>query len=558
MVVVQQEGQERSILTVAEINTEIQNALAAAFPAVIWVRGEVQRFPHDASRRKHVYFELHDTSGGGAANFQVSAAIMDWDRRRFGLQRFLDGSDPDLQIQDQLELCFACKVDFYPPFGKVSLKVVGVDKTFALGQLEARRRAVLAYLSQEQLLERNALLSLPDLPLTIGLITAAGSAAENDFRSSLRATDYPFQIDLVDCRMQGEQSQAQIVQALAVLARRGVDLIVLTRGGGSRADLSWFDLQDLAVAIATCPVPVITGIGHEIDRSIADEVAHTTCKTPTAAAEFLVDRVDVVAERLARASQRLVQLGSLRLDTAAAQLLIARRLADQAARRILAQRLRLQTRLSRFGDLVSAEVGGARTALVRQGTQLAVVTRARLSAVRTAATRRPRRLALAAGRCRQGPTARLELLLPRLQPTRLLRSWRRLEGELKRDQNRLRQTTHGSIQNRAERLEYLTTRARLLDPQRLLARGFTLTFSADGRRVRGAAGLKVGDRLRTRFCDGEIESIVQAGGAARADATQERKKPARKKQSRTKQVRKKKGKRSDGEETDTGQETLFR
>ncbi len=108
MVEVQQEAGERPILTVAEINTEIQNALAAAFPAVIWVRGEVQRFPRDASRRKHVYFELHDTSGGGAANFQVSAAIMDWDRRRFGLQRFMDGSDPDLQIQDQLDsLSFA-------------------------------------------------------------------------------------------------------------------------------------------------------------------------------------------------------------------------------------------------------------------------------------------------------------------------------------------------------------------------------------------------------------------------------------------------------------------
>ena len=134
---------EKRVYTVEQLNKAIQAALLEAFPGSVWVRGEIQRLPADAARRKHVYFELHDTSGGGAANFQIPVALLEWDRKTFGLGRFLDGSDPDLQLRDKLEVCLECRVDFYPPFGKLSLKVIGVDKSFSLGQLEALRREVL-------------------------------------------------------------------------------------------------------------------------------------------------------------------------------------------------------------------------------------------------------------------------------------------------------------------------------------------------------------------------------------------------------------------------------
>jgi len=186
---------ERRIFTVAQLNQEIQLALQEAFPGTVWVRGEVQRLAPDAERRKHIYFELHDTSGGGAANFQIPVALLEWDRNRFGLGKYLDGSDPDFQLRNQLEVCLECRVDFYPPFGKLSLKVVGIDKSFTLGQLEARRREVLAFLQREGLLTKNGELPFPLLPLRVGLITAAGSAAERDFRTGLSATPFPFLMD---------------------------------------------------------------------------------------------------------------------------------------------------------------------------------------------------------------------------------------------------------------------------------------------------------------------------------------------------------------------------
>ncbi len=248
-----QRAAARRVYTVAELNQAIQSALREAFPGTVWVRGEIQRLPPDAARRQHVYFELHQPGAGGAgaaAGFQIPAAILGWDRQRFGLGRYLDGSDPDLRLADKLEVCLECVVDFYPPYGKLSLKVVGVDREFTLGRLEARRRAVLAWLKQEGLLERQAALALPLLPTRVGLITSRGSAAEHDFLGGLAAAPCGFTVWRADCRMQGEATEPQVTAALRGLAARGVDVIVIARGGGSRADLSWFDQQGLCAAIA--------------------------------------------------------------------------------------------------------------------------------------------------------------------------------------------------------------------------------------------------------------------------------------------------------------------
>jgi exodeoxyribonuclease VII large subunit len=296
---------EREVLTVRQVNEEISAAIERSFPRTVWVRGEVQRLPSDAAGRTHVYFELHETGGSGAAEYQISTSLMGWDRQRFGLGRYLDGTDPDFQIANKIEVCLECKVDYYAKFGKMSLKVVGVDKNFALGRLEARRREILEYLKQEDLLEKNRGLPWPELPLRIGLITSPGSAAEHDFMTGLSASPWAFIVKLRGAKMQGEQLQPEVIRALSAHAASGVDVIVITRGGGSRADLSWFDQKDLAIAIAECPVPVITAIGHEVDTSIADLVSHHACKTPTAAAEFLVEKVDTASARLEDAAARV-------------------------------------------------------------------------------------------------------------------------------------------------------------------------------------------------------------------------------------------------------------
>jgi exodeoxyribonuclease VII large subunit len=512
-------GPEREVLTVRQINEEISSAIERAFPATVWVRGEVQRLPSDAGARTHVYFELHETGGSGAAEYQISTSLMGWDRQRFGLGRYLDGTDGDFQIANKMEVCLECKVDFYAKFGKMSLKVVGVDKNFALGRLEARRREILAYLKQENLLEKNAQLLFPELPLRIGLITSPGSAAERDFMTGIQASPWAFSVQLRAAKMQGEQLQPEVIRAVAGHAAAGVDVIVITRGGGSRADLSWFDQRDLAVAIATCPVPVITAIGHEVDTSIADLVAHHACKTPTAAAEFLVERVDAAAARLEDAADRLAKASRDLLDQSHSRIDLTDRLIRGAEGVRLRARIRYQSTAGRLHDRLSRSLTGGRAVLAELRTRLGTTAVTRVSRAREILGGLRVGVIGSAGARTADAQRHQAVMMDRLQ------------------REALRPLVTGGT-----RLENLATQARLLDPGRLLARGFTMTTDSEGRAVTSASALDPGDIIDTRFSDGLVRSLVQSQTGTKRNQG--------------------KGKRSGGKKDEsqknTSQKTLFR
>ena len=482
-------GSDRYVYSVGELNREIQSALQGAFPGAIWVRGEVQRLPQDAARRKHTYFELHGKAGGSAVSIPV--ALLDWDRQRYGLGRYLDGGDPDFRLENRIEVCLQCVVDFYPPFGKLQLKMVGVDKSFTLGQLEARRREVLAYLKANDLLDRNAGLEIPTLPLRVGLITSRGSAAEKDFLTTLSDAPFAFTVRSVDCRMMGAAMEPQVTAALRDLAQTDVDLIVITRGGGSKADLSFFDQQGVAVAIATCPRPVITAIGHEIDRSIADAVAHHACKTPTAAAQELVGMMEEAALRVDHA----VMVFGDDFD-------IMQRTADQVA-------LKLRG-VEGAADVRVEQVSGLPTLTVRVDHAAERTARLVIRKLENAIGR----LDAVAGRLRPAVVSRVRETDSRLQGL-----GRRIAGGAATRQRaegrtlaalaeRVRRAALNRISTTEARLAHLQQAADLQDPARLLARGWSLTFDDRGRVLRSVSGVAADARLSTRLADGEIESIV--------------------------------------------------
>lgn len=510
-------GEDRQVLTVREVNDAISDAIDQAFPRTIWVRGEVQRFPHDAATRKHLYFELQETGGTGAAEYAVAVALMGWDRQRYGLGRYVDGTDPDFQIANKMEVCLKCKVDFYAKFGKISLKIMGVDKTFALGKLEARRRATLAFLQERGLLEKNRQVPMPDLPLRIGLITSPESAAHRDFMEGIEGSGWAFEVLLEGARMQGERVQAEVIAAVEKLLQSGAEVIVLTRGGGSRADLSWFDQRDLAVALAECPVPVITAIGHEIDTSIADLVAHQSCKTPTAAAEFLEKIVEDQARRLDDAAESLLQVCRDRLAEADRRLEVGERLEARLDRLLLGTRLRLQRQAGRLLHGTTARLYGARQGLTRQGLRLEGTANRRTLRARS----------------------RLQAAAPRLSlaPRRALaRARREIGGQL----GRLRREARRPLPAGARRLDTLAEKARLLDPARLLARGYSMTTDEAGRLIRSCRDTAPGDTLVTTFADGRVRSLVQPGA-----------------QAGTPKKRSTKGKTRGSKQEESGQESLF-
>ena len=227
----------------------------------------------------------------------------------------------------------------------LSLEICDVDPTLGVSILAKNRREVLERLQEANLLHVNKSLSLPAAPLRIGLITSKGSAAYADFTKTLLLSGFSFRVSLVSASMQGDATETDVIRALQILGCSSVDVICLVRGGGSPLDLASFDSEAIGQAIANCPKPVWVGIGHEIDVTVPDFVAHNSFNTPTAVAAALVGRVQDLDARLQTHQDRLN-------DSCQRRLILANRDLDRNGNG-LRQGLRkhLQIHESRFGGL---------------------------------------------------------------------------------------------------------------------------------------------------------------------------------------------------------------
>jgi exodeoxyribonuclease VII large subunit len=319
----------------------------------------------------------------------------------------------------------------------------GIDPRFTLGELAIERDAVLRRLTEAGLLGRNKERALSPAPLRVGVVTSLASAAWADFLHEIERSRLSFQLRTIDVRVQGEWAVTEITAAIRTLARhRDLDAIVVIRGGGSRSELATFDDETIATAIAMSPLPVFTGLGHEIDRSVADEAAHSALKTPTACAAALVERVLGFRQRTELAWSSIEQVTLRGLQAASTDVT---EVAQSIRHRVVAAVERSDERLAQRAQRV--RVGAGR-----------VVDRA------------DTRLRVAAATVRRTP--------------------QRLEPELRH-------------------LDAVAERVRLLDPVNTMARGWSITRTAQGRTVRDASHLQPGDELVTTFASGTARSRVE-------------------------------------------------
>jgi exodeoxyribonuclease VII large subunit len=295
---------------VGELADAVNQVLRRGFRDGVWVRGEIDGIQQ---RSGHVYFTLTEQNDDGRASLSVALFANTWYRLRPVLARHR------LRLGNGLAVRIHGSLNYYAPTGRLSLVMDGIDVRFTLGQLAADRDALLARLTEDGLLRRNGALSVPLVPERVGLVASRGSAAWHDMLHELEASRLGFQVAHVDVRVQGADAAASVAAAVRTLGRRRVDVIVLVRGGGSRTDLATFDDERIAFAIARSPVPVLTGLGHETDRSVADEVAHTSYKTPTACAAALVERVRTYLGHVDRTGMAVGRVAVARLDAADAR-----------------------------------------------------------------------------------------------------------------------------------------------------------------------------------------------------------------------------------------------
>jgi len=446
--------------SVCDLNVAIAAVLRTSFPDRIWVRGEVVGL--GAGRNGHRYFNLVDQREGADrpdARIEAVAFAGRWRTIEWRLRR------ARIHPEDGLQLCFRCRVDVFEPAGRLQLVVEDVDPEWTLGHMAAGRDRLLAELEAEGLLRRNALVAIPPVPLRVGLLTSVRSAAYTDFVHELTQSGFGFQVVVVDCQTQGPETVRTVVAGLGALERQGVDVVALVRGGGSRTDLMWFDDEAVARSIAASSVPVITGIGHEIDSSVADAVAHTAYKTPTAAAAALVEAVAAFRSAYEGVWASIARRCTERLRRAESDVAASARHTVSAA--------------SRAVDLAGRDVSHRRHALA--------------SASRSGVRRSEVRV--------EGAAARLAL--PRLGNT-----LDRIEDRLRVAAVRVPARAGATLRRVAAVIAGAQATVRAYDPARVLERGYSLTLDSSGRAVRDAAELVAGQRLRTVVAHGEFTSHV--------------------------------------------------
>jgi exodeoxyribonuclease VII large subunit len=452
------------VLTITQLAARIDAALKGGVPGRVKVVGEIS----NVSNRTHWYFSLKDEGALIAAVAFASTA------RKLRV----------LPTQGDRVIATG-RLDFFAPSGRVSL-IVDELEPVGQGSLERELKARVEALRERGWLDPESKRPLPAFPRAIGVVTSKDGAAVQDIIDTARRRCPAVTLRIVDVRVQGERAATEVAEAVRLLSaharRLGIDAILVTRGGGSLEDLWAFNELPVAEAIRNATVPVVAAIGHETDTTIAELVADWRAATPTQAAMRLIpDRV---------ALEEQLDAQSRRIATAARQHAIAerKRLSMLANRPSLRDPARvLDAHHDRLVSLIRRLDGAARARVLH-------------------AERRLHRAA-----------SRLERHRPGVIQARR-------EESLNAMQDRLARAVRTRLRLGAESLDALHRELHAVGPDQVLARGFSVTTTADGRLVREPAQVRPGDELLTRLRSGTVRSGVlgQSENAEQPPPTPER------------------------------------
>lgn len=284
-------------LSLVELNALVRRSIRACLPDEYWVQAELSEVR--ANYSGHCYLEFVQKDSKSNALVAKARGII-WSNVYYRLKPYFE-RETEQAFTSGIKVLVKVTVDFHELYG-YSLTVVDIDPTYTLGDMMRRRKEILKRLDEEGVLTLNKELEMPLLPQRIAVISSATAAGYGDFCNQLASNPFGFVFypHLFPAVMQGERIETSIIQALdRIYSQQDCwDVVVIIRGGGAVSDLSGFDTYALAANCAQFPLPLITGIGHERDDTVLDLIAHTRVKTPTAAAELLIDRVRRTAEQL--------------------------------------------------------------------------------------------------------------------------------------------------------------------------------------------------------------------------------------------------------------------
>lgn len=290
--------------TLSELCQAIEQVLQFELGDTYWVRAEIASL----TERGHCYMELVEKAKNNTVAAKLRATC--WQQVYHLLSAYF-ATETGQTLSVGMQVLLQVEVSFHSVYG-LSLNVVGIDPTFTLGDLARQRQLTILRLQEDGVMDLQRALTIPSLPRRIAVISAADAAGYGDFCHQLlsNSSGFLFRTQLFPAVMQGDQSPASIIAALEQIAYQveQYDVVVIVRGGGATTDLRNFDDYSLAFHCANFPLPIIAGIGHTRDVSVVDMVVHTSVKTPTAAAEWLISAMQEQADRLAELQLRLQRI----------------------------------------------------------------------------------------------------------------------------------------------------------------------------------------------------------------------------------------------------------
>jgi exodeoxyribonuclease VII large subunit len=353
--------QEKSYFQISEFVQLIQAVIKNHLNQTYWICGEISSLK---TANGHVFFDLIEKDEKTILSEQssyrslraASISCILWAGRRKSLQEKME----QIPFADGTQIKIKVGVDFRKEGARIMAIVEDLDSEHTKGNLLLQRQSIVQELKKRNLYQKNKSSFLIAFPIHIALFTAENSRACADFLDELRLSQIAFKVTLFDCNMQGEKTSENIVAAFQKMESMKVTsqfhCVVITRGGGSKLDLRWFDDLEIAKQIAHCTLPVLTAVGHFDDISIADEISFRSEKTPTAAARFLSNKVQESFSELFTRIENMSRIVLRRFEKERQGLhLIEQKCALYATRRLQAERKNLE-RLEQFLKIFTSSI----------------------------------------------------------------------------------------------------------------------------------------------------------------------------------------------------------
>lgn len=471
--------------TLSALQGRVKSNLEDAFPGPVWVIAEIAEMT--VNRSGHCYLDLIETEQGADTVIARCRATI-WSYTFRMLRPYFETTTGQT-FKEGLKVLLQAKVEYHEVYG-FSLNIRDVDPVYTLGDLARQRREIIRRLEEDGVLEMNRELELPLVPQRIAVISSPTAAGLQDFLDQLHNNPhrFVFYTRLFPAVMQGNEAPRSMMNALDQIYEYEdlFDAVVIIRGGGAQIDLACFDQYELAFHVAQFPLPVITGIGHDKDDTVVDLVAHTRMKTPTAVAEFLISGALRFSEELKELEKQFTELVSDQLEDNKNRLNDA---ADQlnllVNRMIVAQRNRLNIARIHLDNCSGIFLKDQQSKLGR---------------LRLEVKNKTGRFSTRQNHLLEQSGSRLNFIF---------------REQVLKNKNLLNQFQHlvkirsfETIRTEKKNLVSIQEKLRLVDPQNILKRGYSLTM-LNGKIVKSVRQLKAGDLLETRLNDGKVESTVK-------------------------------------------------